>query len=146
MCYYYIYIFCFQNILSLFCSCLIITCLGLIFSEFILFGVHRATWTCKFMSFKFQKISAISSLHIFSCINLSFLIFWNSNDTNFREFDIVQQIAKDLFIFSQSFFLFFRLNNFYWSTSSLTFFSVISVLHLSPSNIFLNFKYCIFHF
>lgn len=87
---------------------------------------------------KFGKSSTITFFQLFSSLPFFLHSLKNYNDIDVRQFDIVPQVPLALFIIFQTFFsMFCRLDNFYWSVSSLlTLPFVICILLLNPSSEF----------
>lgn len=111
-------------------------------------------------------LPCLGLIEILDCINVSFIrlgiylliiassfssalfssLFWNSNQTHVRYFDIISQVPDVLFLLFVFSFLFWRLNNLYWSIYKFTdSFSVIPILLLSPFSEF-DYRYFIFYF
>lgn len=117
----------------IFCS-LILICLVVAFSEFILVQVYLASWIYKFMILSTWG-SFLAVLQIFVLYQSLFISSWNSHNNNIRHFYIVSQGLKALVISLKIIFcLLFRLNNFYWSIKFTDFFLILHffILLLSP--------------
>lgn len=91
---------------------LIMRCLSMV----VLFGVHQASWICKFMFYtKFGEITVTIKRYFFPAP------IRGSYDMNSRSFDIVPYVTKCLFNLKIFFFsLFIRLDHFYWSNFRFT--------------------------
>ena len=114
--------------LSLVFSSLSMVCIGLIFFKFILFEIHWDSLICKFIFFiKFGKFSAIIFSNTFSGSTHYASHPGAPTATNVRSLDVIPQVPRLCsFFVNLSFSLSLILDNFYWSSSSLTLSSVFT--------------------